>query len=52
MAINLDISKLNTSNALFMTGKFSYSISLSYLDLTNFDMNNVKDMSRLFSKCQ
>jgi len=49
--VNLDISKLDTSNVTVMDYMFSKCMSLESLDLTHFDTNNVVSMVCMFSNC-
>ena len=49
--INIDASKLNTSNVSDMSYMFSICSSLTSLDLSNFNTTNVTDMSYMFFSC-
>lgn len=47
----LDISRLDTSNATNMYGMFQRCSSLTSLDLSNFDTSNVTTMYSMFEHC-
>ena len=48
---SMDLSKLDTSNVLYMNYMFAYCYYLTSLDLSNFDTSKVKNMRNMFSTC-
>ena len=49
---SIDLSALDTSEVIYMSGMFSYCRKLTSLDLTNFDTSKVTKMSGMFRECR
>lgn len=49
--VSVDLSKLDTSNVLYMSGMFGECSSLESADLSSFDTTNVTTMGSMFAGC-
>ena len=46
------LNKFITKKVIDMSEMFQYCFELEHLDLTNFDLSNVNNISRMFNECK